>query len=175
MDDLGIKDGSFFMQGFVVDGDIIFFEMGLRLSGGAGYLQIAKQNEINQVEMHLRYALTGKFDGWDLKACDNPRFKKPACVLVVLLKDGKVGAIDGLEEVRNHKAVHNILQFKHVGDELNARGTLNQVFARIYMIGEDEADLKNTISFVKKTLAIRDENGRNMILNLFDEDKVYEE
>lgn len=174
INDLGIQNGSFFMQGFVVDGDIIFFEMGLRLSGGAGYLQIAKQNGIDQVEMHLRYALTGKFDGWNLKICDNPRFPKPACVLVVLLKDGKVGSIRGLEEIRSHKAVHNILQFKYVGDELNARGTLNQVFARIYMIGDDEADLKNSIAFVKKTLVIKDENGQNMILNLFDEDAVYE-
>lgn len=174
MDDLEIKNGSFFMQGFIVENDIIFFEMGLRLSGGAGYLQIAKQNEIDQVEMHLRYAVTGKFDGWDLKACDNPRFKKPACVLVVLLKDGKLKKISGLEAVRNHQNVHNILQFKYEGDELNARGTLNQVFARIYMIGENEADLRDTIAFVKKNLAITDEDGKNMILNLFNEEDVYE-
>lgn len=173
MTDLGIENGSFFMQGFVVDNNIVFFEMGLRLSGGAGYLQIAKQNQIDQVEMHLRYALSGKFDGWDLKEYDNPRFAKPACVLVVLLKDGKVGNIKGLEKIRNNENVHNILQFKKVGDVLNARGTLNQVFARIYLIGNDEQDLKQTISFVKKNLVITDEQNQNMILNLFDEGTVY--
>ena len=173
MDGLGLKNGSFFMQGFVVDNDIIFFEMGLRLSGGAGYLQIEHQNEINQVEMHLRYALTGKFDGWDLLECDNARFEHPACVLVVLLNDGKIAHIDGLENVINHPNVFNILQFKHEGDELNARGTLNQVFARIYMSGENEEELRKTISYVKKNLCIVDEQGQNMIMNLFDEDKVY--
>lgn len=174
VDDLGLKDGSFFMQGFVVEDNIIFFEMGLRLSGGAGYLQISHHNEIHQVEMHLRYALTGKFDGWDLKTYDNPRFATPACVLVVLLKDGKIGRIQGLEAVKNHPHVFDMVQFKTEGDVLDAKGTLNQVFARIYLDGEDEASLKNTITFVKKTLSITDENGQNMILNLFDEDAVYE-
>lgn len=173
MDGLGIKNGSFFMQGFIVDNDIIFFEMGLRLSGGAGYLQIENQNEINQVEMHLRYALTGKFDGWDLKEYDNPRFKKPACVLVVLLNDGKIKKVTGIEEVLSHEAVFNIVRFKYEGDVLNARGTLNQVFARIYMSAEDTEKLKQAISFVKNALKITDENGNNMIMNFFDENCVY--
>lgn len=174
MNDLGLKNGSFFMQGFIVNNDIVFFEMGLRLSGGAGYLQISNQNEINQLEMHLRYALTGKFDGWDLKTYDNPKFKKPACVLVVLLNDGKIASIEGLEEIRNHKNVFSILQFKHEGDVLDAHGTLNQVFARIYMVGEDENDLKQSISFIKKNLSITDYDHKNMIMNLFNEEEVYE-
>lgn len=172
MSGLGIKNGSFFLQGFIVENDIVFFEMGLRLSGGAGYLQIERQNQINQVEMHLRYALTGKFDGWDLESYDNPRFERPACVLVVLLKDGKVKTIEGLESIKEHENIFHILQFKHVGDELNARGTLNQVFARIYMDGKDTEDLRETISFVKSTLSITDTDGKNMILNLFDENTV---
>lgn len=170
---LGIDNGSFFMQGFVVDNDIVFFEMGLRLSGGAGYLQISKQNEINQVEMHLRYALTGKFDGWDLKEYDNPKFKNPACVLVILLKNGTLGKVTGLDEVLSHKNIFDIVQFKQEGDVLAAQGTLNQVFARVYCAAETEEKLKDTITFVKKTLKITDTDGKNMILNLFDEDEVY--
>lgn len=172
---LDIKNGSFFLQGFVSGSDIVFFEMGFRLSGGAGYLQIAKQNEINQVEMHLRYALTGKFDGWDLKTYDNPRFERPACVLVVLLKNGKIARIDGLEEVLAKENIFDIVQFRHVGDELNEKGTLNQVFARIYMIGKDEEDLRESVKFVKRHLRIVDTENNNMILNLFDEDSIYKE
>lgn len=172
--ELGIENGSFFMQGFVVDNDIVFFEMGLRLSGGAGYLQIARQNEIDQIEMHIRYALTGKFDGWDLKEYDNPRFEKAACVLVILLKDGTVSRVDGLEEVLKNKNVFDIVQFKYKGDTLAARGTLNQVFARIYCSADCEEELKDTITFIKQKLKILDQNGKNMILNLFDEEEVYE-
>ena len=173
MDDLGIRDGSFLMQGFIVEGDIVFFEMGLRLSGGAGYLQIAKQNEIDQLEMHLRYALTGKFDGWDLKTYDNPRFAKPACVMVVLLNDGEISRIDGVETVLAHPNVFDMVRMKKVGDRLDARGTLNQVFARIFMTAENGEELRETITFVKKNLSVLDVDGRNMIMDSFNEKEVY--
>lgn len=174
MSELGLKNGSFFMQGFVLEGKILFFEMGLRLSGGAGYLQIAKQNGIDQVEMHLRYALTGKFDGWDLKSCDQPKFPKPACVLVVLLRDGTIGHIQGLDQILAHPNVFDIVQFKHEGDTLEARGTLNQVFARIYMTADTLEELAQTIGFVKENLKITDNSQNNMILHLFDEHLLLE-
>lgn len=172
MNGLKIKNGSFFMQGFIIDDEIVFFEMGLRLSGGAGYLQIAKQNEIDQVEMHIRYALTGEFSGWDLTKYDNARFIHPACVLVVLLSNGTIGKIEGMEEIENHPTVFHILRFKDEGDSLGERGTLNQVFARIYMTSRNLDDLKEAISFIKHSLKITNTNGEDMILNLFDESKV---
>lgn len=170
---LGIKDGSFFMQGFAMDGDIVFFEMGLRLSGGAGYLQIAHQNEIDQREMHLRYAITGKFDGWRLQKYDNARFEAPACVIVILLKNGILTNIIGLDKIMEDENVFDIVQFKKIGDVLNEKGTLNQVFARIYCSAQTEGALKETISVIKRNLKIYDENSNNMILNLFDESGVY--
>ncbi len=165
MDNLEIRNGSFFMQGFIVDNDIIFFEMGLRLTGGAGYLQIRKQNQIDQTEMHLRYAVTGKFDGWDLKTYDNPRFRHPAYVFVILLKNGKIDRIEGLDDVLEDDSVFDIVQFKSVGDVLDARGTLNQVFARIYMENESKDKLDQAILNIKNKLKIYDEKGNNMILN----------
>lgn len=170
---LGIKNGSFFMQGFAMDDNIVFFEMGLRLSGGAGYLQIAHQNKIDQREMHLRYAITGKFDGWKLREYDDARFKAPACVVVILLKNGKLTNIIGLDMIMDNENVFDIIQFKKIGDVLKEKGTLNQVFARIFCSAQTEEELKKTISTIKSILRILDENGSNMILNLFDEDGVY--
>jgi hypothetical protein len=71
------------------------------------------------------------------------------------------------------KAVGNIVQFKHEGDELAAKGTLNQVFARIYCCAKDEKELKDTISYIKNNLRIIDADGKNMIMNLFNEKEVY--
>lgn len=167
--DIGLENGSFFLQGFVKDENVILFEMGLRLSGGAGYLQIRHQNEIDQVEMHIRYALTGIFGPWDITKYDNPRFSKPACVLVILLKDGVIKNIEGLEDVKKNEMIFDIVQFKNIGDRLNAKGTLNQVFARIYLCGGNKTELKETVKFVKTTLKIFDEQDNNMILHLFDE------
>lgn len=161
---LGIENGTFFMQGFAFENDIIFFEMGLRLSGGAGYLHIEKQNEISQIEMHLNYALTGKFCGYDVKKNDNPHFKNPSCVVVILLKDGVIADIQGLEEVKKHNNVFDMFQLKDVGDVLSAHGTLNQVFARIYCTADTNSELNLTIKYIRDNLKVIDKNGNNMIL-----------
>ena len=171
--DLGLKNCSFFMQGFAVDNDIVFFEMGLRLSGGCGYLQIRNQNQIDQVKMHIQYALTGKFGDLDLLTYDNARFKKPACVVVILLNDGKISKIEGLESVQNDPSCFHILQLKHEGDTLAAKGTLNQVFARIYLCNDTKEKLEESITNIKKSLRITDADGKNMIMNLFDESNVF--
>ncbi len=171
--DIGLKNGTFFMQGFAIDNKLLFFEMGLRLSGGAGYLQIRHQNKIDQVTMHIRYALTGKFDGWDIREYDNPRFKKPACVLVILLKNGTIANIEGVDRMMQHPHIFDMFSFRNVNDTIKDAGTLNQVYARIYLCADTTEQLKDDIVFVKNTLRITDTDGNNMILNLFDENKVY--
>ena len=173
VDHLGLKNCSFFMQGFAVEDNIIFFEMGLRLSGGCGYLQIRHQNEIDQVEMHIQYAITGKFGSKKLTEYDNARFAKPACVVVVLLNDGEIKEINGLDQIENDPSCFHILQLRHKGDVLSAKGTLNQVFARIYLCNNTVEELDKSIKNIKKSLTIIDTDGNNMIMNLFDESKVY--
>ncbi len=167
VDDIGLKDGTFFLQGFVRNGEIILFEMGLRLAGGAGYLMINHANHVDNIEMHLNYAVTGKFSGYDLAKVNQPRFHKPHFALVVLLKNGIIHKIEGLEEILNHPDVFDIVQFRHLGDVMDAAGTLNQVFARIFMSSENIDSLLETIDFLKDHLKIYDTEGNNMILEFF--------
>lgn len=171
-DEIGLKNGSFFEQGFVVDGEIILFEMGLRLSGGCGYLSVRHMNEIDPLVMHVNYAMTGAFAGWDLIGKDEANFPWPHCVLVILLRNGVITKIEGLEEVLACPGVFDIAQFRNLGDVMDAAGTLNQVFARIFMYGETKEELKKTVSYVADTLKISDEHGENMILDLFDPDVI---
>ena len=123
--------------------------------------------------MHIRYALTGKFDGWDIREYDNPRFKKPACVLVILLKNGTIANIEGVDRMMQHPHIFDMFSFRNVNDTIKDAGTLNQVYARIYLCADTTEQLKDDIVFVKNTLRITDTDGNNMILNLFDENKVY--
>lgn len=165
--DLGLNDGSFFVQGFVLDGTITLFEMGLRLSGGAGYLPIAHENGIDQVKLHIAYALTGHFAGWDLRTADNPRFRRLHCVLVVLLRNGTIGRIAGWEQVCAHPAVYATLRLRNEGDTLAEAGTLNQVFARIYLCADDSDQLLAAITDVRAILSITDTSAVPMMLDSF--------
>lgn len=170
--DLGLRDGSFFVQGFVLDGIITLFEMGLRLSGGAGYLPIAHENGIDQVKLHIAYALTGRFAGWDLRAADNPRFRRPHCVLVVLLRNGIIGRVHGWEQVCAHPAVYATLRLRDEGDVLTEAGTLNQVFARIYLCAPDQQKLLVAIAEVRGLLSVNDTAGASLLLGSFELEAV---
>jgi hypothetical protein len=165
--ELSLRDGSFFVQGFVIDEKITLFEMGLRLSGGAGYLPIAKENGIDQVQMHITFALTGHFTGWDVRSTDNPHFRRLHYVLVVLLRNGTIGMVHGWEEVCDHPAVYATLRLRNEGDVMTEAGTLNQVFARIYLCADDRDGLLAAIADVLALLSISDTQGSPMMLGSF--------
>lgn len=168
LETIGLKNGTFFVQGFVRNGEILLFEMGLRLSGGAGYLSITHQNGIDPVKMHLNYALTGVFSGWNIQTDDNPYFARPHCVVVVLLRNGTIGRIAGWSSVVAHPAVFDTVRLCHEGDVLTRAGTLDQVFARIFMSADSPAELRAAIRSVQQTLVINDTDGENMLLHSFD-------
>lgn len=172
---IGMQNGTFFLQGFVREGEIILFEMGPRLSGGAGYLPIEHHSGVDLLAMHIRYSLTGKFSGCDILKQDQPQFERPYFVLVVLLKNGTIGEVIGLEEVRNHPNVYHILQFRNMGDRMEEAGTLNQVFARIYLHAENNESLREVVKTLTDGLQIKDEAGSNMILDWFNPDVLLEQ
>ena len=174
VDDLGLRNGTFFVQGFVIRDEITLFEMGLRLSGGAGYLLITHQNGIDPVKMHINYALTGEFSGWDVRSSDKPRFEKPHCVIVVLLKNGTVSDVLGWGAVTSHPAVFETVRLINPGDVLTQAGTLNQVFARIYVSASDASALRQAIDEVRGSLQVKDVDGNEMILDSFDSKVVLE-
>lgn len=160
---VGLKNGTFFLQGFVKEGEILFFEMGLRLSGGGGYIHINNQSAFSQLEMYIQYAITGEFGSYDIQKINNPYFVKPAYTLVVLLKKGKIGKVEGVERIKADSSYIDMIQLKNEGDELLALGTLNQVFARIYLSADTWEELYKSIEFIKATLKVNDINGDTML------------
>lgn len=164
---LGIMNGTMFIQSFANDQEFVVFEMGYRLCGAAEYIIINEENGINNAEMYINYALTGEFSGYDVEKKDNPFFKHHYCILLSLLKSGKIAEIRGLEEIRNMKEVINIIQFYNEGDVVqgSTTGTLNQTFARMYVKGDTKEELLNAIDKIENLLVIKDENNQNMLLN----------
>lgn len=167
---LGMKDGTMFMQCFIVDGVITPFEMGYRLCGAQEYILCEAENGINSCEMLLDYALTGNFDGWDAAASNKPMFEHTDAILLTLLRPGKITRIEGLDALHAMPEILNIIQFYYEGDEIpeNAMGTLNQTFARIFVQGRDADHLISLIDYIQKTLKIYDEDGNQMLLPGYD-------
>ena len=168
--DLEMKDGVMFVQAFVVDGELMPFEMGYRLCGAQEYILCSSENGIDSLDMMIDYALTGRFEGWDASESNKPAFKHSDVILLSLLRPGRITRIEGLDDLKAMPEMLKIAQFYYEGDEItpNSMGTLNQTFARFFIQGDNPGHLLQLIDYVQKTLHIYDENGSSMLLSGYD-------
>ncbi len=167
---LGMRDGTMFMQCFIVDGVIMPFEMGYRLCGASEYILCDAENGINSCGMLLDYALTGRFDGADAKEKNRPYFRHRDGILLILLRAGQIKKIEGLETIKADPRILKVLQFYYEGDRLGEEtaGTLNQTFARIFIQAQDNNEMLEMIKFIQENLHVYDDSGRSMVIDGYD-------
>lgn len=168
---LGVKNGITSMQGFYKDGKFKFFEMGFRLGGTAQYRYTEHINGINSLHMMMAFALTGKMGNCDQSA-DTAEFRKPCCTLTLLSKGGTVARIEGLEEARNYDGVLYIENRYKVGDTIKASRTISQFHVRIYIVADNEEQMKEKINHLQNSIQAYDTDGEPMLITHFDTDKL---
>jgi hypothetical protein len=111
--------------------------------------------------------MTGKFSGWDIKVEDNPHFKHMYAVLVIVLGNGTISKVEGIDEVITSPGVFDFMQLRHIGDTIAATGNADDYFARVYVTGDNAVSLAERIKRVQNLLKVLDENGNNMLLSGF--------
>lgn len=171
---LNIRDGVMFLQGFFEDGSFIAYEPGFRLAGARGDLAIKAANQIDAAEMLIRYALSGKMDGYDIRKLDNPLFDVMVCKLTPIIRCGTIAEIQGEEEIRNIPGITDLLLNHQVGDTISQEGTLDQVAARIYIKAADKYALAEKIDEVQRIFHVYDDSGNDMVTGKFDTDILRE-
>jgi len=155
------------MQFFVEENRFYAYDPGFRLQGEAPHIHLAHINGFDHRKMLVNFALTGTFGEADFLQKNDPRFKgKSACTIWVLLTDGKIGSIKGLDDLKSDKKIANVLDRFKTGDVVtpDMLGTERQVFARIYIEGNSTPELNQKIDEIKNNLIIHDEQGKDMIL-----------
>jgi len=163
--DLGIQNGVIGIEAVVKDNDIFVFEMQFRLGGMRHHNFVLKENGMDILEMLVRFALTGKFDGYDAAQCDNAAFKHTYCSLNVLIKPDKVARIEGFEEAKQLPAIITSTQMMYVGDEVKLPGTVQQIFCKFSLETEDKASMAEAIDSVFNVLKVYNEKGENVVIN----------
>lgn len=165
---LGIKNGVINLQMFVDHSEIYVYEACFRLCATLEYNIISKVNGLNSLEYMIEYAAGGSFGpNGEAEQKDDPYLKgKYACNLAIVLKPGKIAAIDGLERIGANPAVANVGSHLMVGDVICDEyvGTLLQTFMRIHVICDSKDELNSTVKFVYENLSVTDADGREMIV-----------
>lgn len=164
-------DGTAFFQGIASEKGIKFFEIGYRANGGHDYRHIAAENGINFMEMMLAHSVTGEMMGYDLKE-DNPFFKNYVLNLNIYAHGGKIGRIEGKEQVDkiDNVIVSEYMRFE--GDEIIDNNTLAQRVFRVVIKDRDVERIKTTIKKVQEAIKVTDVNGKNMLYKPFDVERM---
>ena len=162
---LGYENGPFFFQ-ILPDRDKIYvYEMGLRVSGGMIYNLTEAASGNNTLKMLINYAVTGKMcEEEDLKKI-NPHFNgKHVASLSVPIKEGVITKIEGINKIEELPWLIDLTQYYHVGDEILQKhiNTLDQLFARITIIADNELDLSKRLLEIRSIVKIYDKEGKLM-------------
>lgn len=171
--DTGVRDGVLMVSAFLEEGEFYVYDVGFRLQGEAPHLLMKAIHGFDQIEMLIRYALTGSQGDIDISKDDDVLLRgKHAATLWFLVRRGTIARIDGLEDAREHPSVVTILQRLKEGDEVLPEwvGTEKQVLARVYLVSDTKRELSVALKEIMRTVAVTDGNGLDMLLKGFDVD-----
>lgn len=169
---MGFKDGPIFMQGFEDNGVFRFFDPGLRFPG-VDYENIYKKvQEVDIMKAMIHFALEGNCG--DIKLpLDGAWIKgKRAAVLFPTLSAGKIGKMEGFEEVKSDKAVVSLCPRCEVGEKIEWTFNVNQRMAEVDIVCDTTEKLKSKIDDIQKTLKVLDTNGKDMTYEYFDTTRI---
>jgi biotin carboxylase len=174
---IGLANGTFFMQALVdqEDGQIYFHEMGLRLSGGLIYSMLEASCGYNDVQMMLRYALGGPMaTEQDVANIDPYMHGNFVGSLTIPLREGVLGYISGVEEVRSNPNVTSVVQYYQEGNRISSEviGTLMQHFCRVKMMTKSIDEYLQLITWIHDTIKVTDVEGNDMVYRYFDPNRI---
>lgn len=157
---LGLKNGVLMISAFVENNTIHLYDPGFRLQGEAPDIHIAKATGFEQKEFLINVALGYNYDKPADQLDKLLASDKTYATIWILLKEGKITKLVGLEELIENRSAYKISQRMFLGDTVDKSmvGTERQVFARIYCDMKKEV-YKEKIAEIKKSVQIFDELG----------------
>jgi len=162
-----MNGGFAFIQGFVENREFYVNEIGYRLNGGFTYKFNEFYNDYNLVNELLQYSLTGKMTDTEFNKI-NPHFNGIGLLLTVSLTNGKIAAIEGIEEIKKLPGVLDFVSQKKVGDEVVEGGASGKIFGYIHCVAQSYDELSDILDSIKKTLKILNSEKNDQLVGILD-------
>lgn len=171
--DLGVQNGPIFMQGFYKNGQFYFFDPGLRFPG-VEYERIYKRVwNIDFASLLIHFALTGHFPQDTSLPKDGAKLDgRVSAVLFPVLGEGKIKSINGKDKFCSRNQVVSYLTRYDVGDTISWTFDVNQRYAEIDILGQNIVEVKDLISAFYKEVEIIGDNGRSLLIDAFQTDRI---
>ena len=173
----GFQNGQLFIEGIPQKDGFLFYEMGYRLSGGITYRITDALTGINGMRMLISFALTGEMcSADDVKRIDPFMNGGAACSFAVLMKQGTIAKVVGMEAVKAMPEVIDVTEYYKIGQQVEERdiGNVGQMFARLTVIGKDREAVAMAVDNIENTVHIISECGQEMFIKSFDPSMILE-
>ena len=172
--DLNIQNGPVFMQGFVDDDTVRFYDPGYRFPGSEYDTMFSRIWDMDIMKMMVEFALTGKMDNQYCKLLPDMSELKGHAVITLFpaMKEGYIAAIEGLDAIAAMPEVIGYTLRHNVGENVPFTRNVNQRFGEFDVIAEDYAALKKLIAKILSTLHVKDPSGNELLYGNIDVDKL---
>lgn len=166
--DLKIKNGVFLVQAFVENNKIMVYDPGFRLQGGAPHILLEAVNEIDQEELLIKTAMGEEIDVDSYIKKDDPFFRnKVVGSQTVLLREGKIAKIDGIEEINSLKQIVSTTQRLREGESVDMIGTEQQILVRFHIVCDSKDEYRDIVRKINGTVKAYDTEGNCMNVGSF--------
>lgn len=172
---MGLKNGTAFIQAIPYKGKIYCHEMGFRLSGGMIFKITEPMMGINDMKMMVRYAGGGEMiTDEELTNLSNVKSGKVMAQLMIPLDCGTIAKIEGLDEILSWDNVTDFLQYYHENDTVknSYMGTLMQHFGRFTLQADNKKEMIDLVNNIEQTLKITDKQGRDLHSMKFNTNRI---
>ena len=167
---LGIREGSLWIEVFKNGDDYCFNEAAFRYMGQVSFYPVNYLTGVNQLAADITYALTGKSQTMGHRSLigdDVPR-KKYYCMYCPQLADGRIESIEGINNCRKiPECVYAFFQ-KSEGDEISGQHTLFHVLGCIHLVFDTIDELRQLIRKVQQTIHVTSTQGQEMLRDMID-------
>lgn len=172
---IGIKNGPVFLQGFVDEDTVRFYDPGLRLPGG-NYENLYKSvYNVDIIKMLIEFSLEGKISnsfgtlkesGYDL----NGRF---VANLFPMMKNGYISKIEGFDYIQSMPAIISAALRHNIGDTVEATRTVSQRIGEFNIKTDSIDEMKAAIRDIYEHLKVLNEQGTDLACSKLDIENLW--
>lgn len=168
----GFKNAPILLQGFV-DGDTVrFYDPGLRF-GGSEYEGLFKYAVgVDIIEHLVKFSISGKIENMQLSDDWYKLENKRITHLLPAVREGIIAKIIGMDEIAKNSSVISSNVLYREGDYVPQTADTRRKVVEIYVLTDSLENEVETINFIYNTLHVLDDNGDEMICEIFDVDKL---
>lgn len=173
--EVGVKEGTLWIEVFH-DGDNWYFnEAGFRYGGSISVYPVDYIHNINQVYADIYYALTGisNITGHRTLVDDTIKRGKKYGIYAVHSKPGFLASYEGQNKLEKEKNIVKVFLTKPEKVEIAATGSFSQVVALVHFVFSSKEELDKTIDMIHSTLGAMDSNKINLITKMLDVKSIF--